>query len=304
MISLGVLGADLGEHRELAAPVARSSSRLRSGSSAIVPSETSTWRDAQLAAARRSSPSRRPSRSAISVSVPPSTTGTSCARVARELGSRLPVTSAVPQPSLTMSTRRPRPPSGRRPRRTTGPCRARASARARAAWGCARGGRGSRPTDAGYCDWSAPIGDRRRRRRPAPATTAVLWSIGCTASVPTSIALATTSASRLVARRVLDERGRARLVGGVGDRADLEARVLQPVGDAAGEARDRRAVEHRDRDDAARDRRGRGAVASSCRSVDELPGRRDGERCRWCSGCFFFAPPENTVEDQHDGDRR
>src|SRR3954469_7792644 len=46
----------------------------------------------------------RPSRSAISVSVPPSTTGTSARAYVRSLGSRLAVTRAVPQPSLTRST--------------------------------------------------------------------------------------------------------------------------------------------------------------------------------------------------------
>ena len=60
-------------------PASRSiSSRLTSGSSAIVPSETSTWRRPS-SRSQAISPSTRPWRIASSVSVPPSTTGMPCA---------------------------------------------------------------------------------------------------------------------------------------------------------------------------------------------------------------------------------
>ena len=83
MISLVVLGADLGEDGELAGE--RGSARACSACGiAIVPSEISTWR-MPSSRSHATSPSTRPSRSAISVSVPPSTTGTLVRAVAREL---------------------------------------------------------------------------------------------------------------------------------------------------------------------------------------------------------------------------
>jgi phosphosulfolactate synthase len=56
-----------------------------------------------------------------------------------------------------------------------------------------RSGRSRKPANGGYCDWSAPT--VTTTNASCPATTAVLWSIGLTASVPTWMSFATTRAS-------------------------------------------------------------------------------------------------------------
>src|SRR4051794_16964957 len=224
----------------------RMSASFSSAESVIVPSETSTC-SRRSVCSQPTSASTRPSRIASSVSVPPSTTGMPCARKRSSLGSRLPVASAVPQPSLTMSTLSPATSTSPSTCASDRP-RSRTWVRPVARGLPLRGGRSKSPAmereaggllgevlpdehddlGVGARDVALDLRDRDDLRgRQLQAAGDVTRLAGLAAGV-------------------LDAGVGLRLVGGVGDRLDVETLLLEAVGDAAGQAGDRRAVEHGD----------------------------------------------------------
>ena len=219
---------------------------------------------------------RGPSRIAISVSVPPSTTGIAVRAVARELGLEVAgdqrgapaelddVDGVAGDLHQAVDLASDRPLS-----RTWVSPRSRGLAAAR--------GRSRKPaTSAARRLLRRLCGDvsgRRRRSRPrSPGRPRCVCELGVERLDRVAADVDRLGDLRRPRRggrrRVLDERRGAVCVGRVGDVADLVLGVLQPVGDAAGEAGDGRAVEDRDR------RRCRGCRASCRRASATCVGRR------------------------------
>ena len=151
---------------------ARSARACRAGSSAIVPSETSTWRRPELV-----QPGDQPVDAALADRElgqrPAEDDGHVVrARSARAWPARLPVTSAVPQPSLTMSTLAPatsiRPSTSASDSPLSSTCVRPALARLGAARREVEEA-GHAPRDGRYCATCPGRSSRRRRhRRPPP----------------------------------------------------------------------------------------------------------------------------------------
>src|SRR3954451_22673229 len=217
----------------------RTRSHFWPGSIVIVPSETSTW-SMRSSRSHLTSPSTRPWVMASSVSVPPRTTGMPCARRRSSLGSRLPVASAVPPPSLTMSTLAPATSTSPSTWASESP-RSRTWVRPVVRGLPLRGG-----------GWRTPatplmgeiLADEDHDLRPAGGRRVHLVDrddlLG--ADLPGHRARGV-----LLTGGELDLAGLLGLVGGVGDGADREAALAALVGHRAREPGHRRAVEHGDR---------------------------------------------------------
>src|SRR3954468_20071031 len=223
------------------------SSHFSAGSSVMVPSETSTC-DRPSSRSHATRGSTRPSRMAISVSVPPSTTGMPCSRKRSSLGARLAVASAVPQPSLTMSTLSPAT--------STSPSTW-ASDRPRSSTCVSpvvrglplRGGRSNSPamtkaTLAPLVRGVLPDDDHDLGVRPGRRLVVVVQRDDLGRGDPDRARAH--ARLRGVAGPELDLGLRLGLVGRVGDVADGEALLLDAVGHVARQAGDRGPVEHGD----------------------------------------------------------